>query len=518
MRPAPILQASWVSPMKIKRILCSAALALVTAVATAQTAPAGGQAAAPDPHTLTEAQIKQSEMPQTLFRLAAIYKQSGDLPRLVWSLQRLNALVPNSGELKLALASVYAQQGDSAKTYETLLHIQQQGFGYDIADNPAFAKVAGTKVWKYVSANLKANLAPFGEGKVAFTLPKGDYLFESLAYDPKKKQFLAGSVREGKVYRVGKDGKLDEFIAPTAENGLWGVYAIAVDADNDALYVASTNSVYFRGFKQEDFGKAGVFKFSLSSGKLIAKYLLTADKEARTLSTIALGKNGQVFAADGVRNIIYRVDGGALKVMVENPKLTSIRGLAVSGDGKRLYFADYSLGIFGVDLAAGKGFDLGYQPDRLVLGGIDGLYWYDDALVAIENGMSPRRVIRLRLDADGRSVAHAMPIDAGNAAFALPTYGAVDGDSLYFVANSQKGLYDQYGVLKDASKLEATKVFKSDLRFAWDSDVGRSVMQVGAGNGTVTAPMAAPAAKPGGTFGNVEGGVESNDAAKPSGH
>jgi len=503
--------------MKIKRILCLAALALLVSVATAQTPPQGAPAA-PDPHSLTEAQIKQAESPQALIRLASIYKQSGDLPRLVWALQQLNSLVPNSGELKLALASVYAQQGDSAKTYETLLHVQQQGFGYDLADNPAFAKVAGTKIWNYVSANLKANLAPFGEGKVAFTLPKGDYLFESLGYDPKKKQFLAGSVREGKVYRVGKDGKLEEFIAPTAENGLWGVYAIAVDAENDALYVASTNSVYFKGFRQEDFGKAGVFKFSLSSGKLVAKYLLAADKEARTLSTIAVGKNGQVFAADGVRNIIYRVDGGALKVMVENPKLTSIRGLAVSGDGKRLYFADYSLGLFGVDLAAGKGFDLGYQPDRLVLGGIDGLYWYDDALVAIENGMSPKRVIRLRLDKDGHNVAHAMPLDAANPAFTLPTYGTVDGDSLYFVANSQKALYDQYGVLKDASKLEATKVFKSDLRFAWDSDVGRAVLQVGAGNGTVTAPMAAPAAKPSGAFGNVEGGVESSDAAKPSGH
>ena len=504
--------------MKIKRILCLAALALAASLATAQTAPPAGGQPAPDPHALTEAQIKQAEVPQALVRLATIYKQSNDLPRLVWTLQRLNALVPNSGELKLALASVYAEQGDSAKAYETLLHMQQQGFGYDLADNPAFAKIAGTKVWKYVTANLKANLASFGEGKVAFTLPKGDYLLESLAYDAKRKQFLAGSVREGKVYRVARDGKLEEFIAPTAENGLWGVYAIAADADNDALYVASTNSVYFRGFKQEDFGKAGVFKFSLSSGKLIAKYLLAPDKEARTLSTIALGKNGQVFAADGVRNMIYRVDNGALKVMVENPKLTSIRGLAVSGDGKKLYFADYSLGIFGVDLAAGKGFDLAYPADRLVLGGIDGLYWYDDALVAIENGMSPKRVIRLRLDADGRSVAHVMPIDAGNPAFGVPTYGTIDGDSLYFIANSQKSLYDQYGVLKDASKLESTKVFKSDLRFAWDSEVGRRVMQIGAGTGKVTTPMPIPPAqKPNGAFGNVEGGVESSDA-KPSGH
>lgn len=503
--------------MKIKRILCCAVLALFAAVAQAQTKPAAA-APAPDPHALTEAQIKQAEVPTALYRLAAIYKQSGDLQRLVWSLQRLTALMPNTGELKLALASVYAEQGDSAKAYETLLHMQQQGFGYDLADNPAFAKIAGTKVWNYITANLKANLQPFGEGKVALTLPKGDYLFESLAYDPKRKQLLAGSVREGKVYRVGKNGALEDFIAPGPDNGLWSVYSMAVDADADALYVASTASVYFKGFKQEDFGKAGVFKFKLSTGKLLNKYLLAPDNQPRTLSTIAIGKGGQVFAADGLRNTIYRLDGGALKVMVENPKLTSIRGLAVSGDGKRLYFADYALGVFGVDLAAGKGFDLGYAPDRLVLGGIDGMYWYDNALVLVENGMSPKRVMRLHLDKDGRSVDRAMPLDAANPAFELPTYGTIDGDSLYFIANSQKHAYDAYGVLKDASKLEDVKVFKSDLRFAWDSDVGRRTMQISTGS-SGAAPAAAPAAAQKGLFDNVEGGAQSTPPAgtSPSG-
>ena len=80
-------------------------------------------------------------------------------------------------------------------------------------------------------------------------------MFESLVYDPARKQFLVGSVREGKIYRVSKDGKLEDFIAPRADNGLWSVYAMAADPASDALYVASTSSVYFKGFKQEDFGQ-----------------------------------------------------------------------------------------------------------------------------------------------------------------------------------------------------------------------------------------------------------------------
>ncbi|HEY6986536.1 MAG TPA: hypothetical protein VH375_10675, partial [Rhodanobacteraceae bacterium] len=259
--------------------------------------------------------------------------------------------------------------------------------------------------------------------------------------------------------------------------------------------------VYFKGFKQEDYGKAGVFKFKLSTGKLLNKYLLAPDNQARTLSSIAVGKNGQVFAADGLRNIIYRLDAGTLKPMVENPKLTSIRGLAVSDDGKRLYFADYALGVFGVDLVAGKAFDLDYATDKLVLGGIDGIYCYDGTLVVIENGMSPRRVMRLKLDKGGRKIESAMPLDVSNAAFGLPTYGAIDGDGLYFIANSQKNDYDAYGVLKDSGKLESVRVFRSDLRFAWDES--------GIPTQASAAPSAPASAPHTGLFDNVQSGVES---------
>ena len=498
--------------MKIKRIVCALVFAVAVAAAHAQTgkAPSG-----PDIANLTEAQIKGMQVPEALYRLAAIYKQKGDLRRMTWALRQLNALLPNAGELKLALASVYAAQGDKTSTYDLLLQMQRQGFGYDLTTNPAFSKVNDTRAWNYIAENLKANLKQFGEGKVAYTLPKGDFLFESLAFDPKKKQLLVGSVRDGKIHRVARDGKLEDFIAPSAENGLWSVYAMATDPAGENLYVASTSSVYFKGFKQEDYGKAGVFKFRLSDGKLLGKYLLTPDKEPRTLSTIAVGKNGEVFAADGVRNLIYRLDGGALKLMVENPKLTSVRGLAVSGDGKTLYFADYQLGLFGVDLSAGKAFDIDYSPETLTLGGIDGVYWYDGALVVIENGMSPKRVMRLKLDESGRKIVKAMPLDVNNAAFGLPTYGTTDGNSLYFVANSQKNDYDAYGVLKDESKLEPVRIFRSDMRFAWnEGGIGTQIMPIPTA-GEVKQRMSLPGAKKGDLFNNVEGGADSS--AKPSG-
>jgi sugar lactone lactonase YvrE len=486
--------------MLIRRILCVFAFGLVASFASGQQVPSRS-ASGPDPSTLTEAQIRGAETPGPLSRLAALYKEKGDYQRLSWALKRLTEMLPNDGQIELALATTYALLDKKSETYDLLLSMQKRGYGFDLSKDPNFDKVSKTKIWPYILQGLSANLKPFGEGKVAFALPAGDHLYESLAFDPKRGQLLVGSVRDGTIQLVSKNGALTDFIKPDADNGLWSVYALALDANDDALYVASTASVYFKDFRKEDFGKAGVFKFRLSSGKLLAKYpVISSDTRPNTLSSIAVGKGGLVFAADGLRNVIYRLDGTALKPMVANPRLTSIRGLTVSGDGKTLYFADYTQGVFGIDLAGGRGFDLRYDPAKLVLGGIDGLYWYDGTLVAIDNGMSPRRVMRLRLSPDGRSIVSTMPLEAAREEMTLPTYGAIQGDALYYVANSQKNAYDSFGTPKADAKLEPVKVFRSNLRFAWDDGA----------SGNPDKPAIISRSIPGrGKFSNVEGGSQS---------
>lgn len=481
--------------MHIRSILCAFLLAL-TGPVLAQERPA-----AVDPATLSQEQLAQIQTPAVLLRLAKGYKEVGDYERLSWTLERLVAFQPQVGELRLSLATAYAMLGQKQQTYDTLLGMQRAGYGYDLAGNPNFEKVTGTKVWDYLVENLANNLKSVGEGKVAFTLPGGDTLFESIAWDPGRKQFLVGSVRDGSILRVDAKGKTSAFIKADASNGMWSVYALAVDPAGEALYVASTSSVYFKGFRQEDYGKAGVFKFALADGKLLARYLLPSDAKSQTLSSIAVGPRGEVFVADGLRNIIYRLDGDALKPFVANPKLVSLRGMAVSGDGRMLFFADHLLGLFAADLATGRGLDLAVDPKQLALGGIDGLAWYDNHLVAVQSGMSPRRVLRLALSADGHSIIASTVLDAANAHFTLPTTGTVADDGYYFIADSQKNEYDGYGNPKDAAKLKPVEIFRSDLRYRWDDEKHATPTR---------ATSVVSESHPGsGRFANVEGGSTS---------
>jgi len=486
--------------MKIQSLILAIAAALVCSGAAAQEKPAADKAAARDAivkraEALTEDQVKKAHDIAALTRLAQIYNANGDTQRLIWVLQRVGELMPNSGDLKLQLALAYAKIDDKQHAYDTLIHMQMQGFGYDIGQDPRFEPIHGTRVWDYLVSNLEVNAKPFGEGKAAVELPKGDYAFTALAWDPKRSRLLVGSAREGKVQLADASGKLSDFISADADNGMWGVDALGIDTAHGKLYVASSASPLYKGFDANNAGKAGIFEFELASGKLVHKYTFAQDDGAHRLTSLVAGKNGDVYAADGARRQVFKLEGGALKQIVQNPKLTRISALALSDDGRTLYLADSALGIFGYDLSKGQAFEPHYNPASLVLGGIVGMYWFDGTLTVIEDDMVPKRVMRLQLSKDGRGIDGAMPLDVAQPAFAALGSGTVAGDKLYFFANSQDALYDAHGVLTATEKLEPVHVYASNLRFAWgQKGVGSALVPVGADPTVNHKPKARPAA------------------------
>jgi hypothetical protein len=463
-----------IQSLRIQSLVCAAALAVMSCVAGAQQASAPADAAAKAraeltrrAEALTEQQIMQSHDLAALSGLGQVYAAQNDMQRFIWVLQRVGELSPNSGELKLQLALAYAKIDDKPHAYDTLIRMQTQGFGYDISKDKRFEPIHGTKVWDYLVANLNVNAKQFGEGKAAFTLPKGDYLYDALAWDAKRGDLLVGSARDGAIRRVDAHGKIADFIKPDADNGLWGVDALAVDAAHGKLYAGSSSTAIFQGFSGDNAGKAGVFEFDLATGKFLKKYAFDAGSGTHRLTALAVASDGKVYAADAGRKQIFKLEDGNLRNVLNNPKLTSFSALTISGDGRTLYLADYALGIFGFDLATGKAFEVAHDPSRLVLGGIVSMDWYDGTLVIVEDGMVPKRIMRLQLDKDGRTIKSAMPLDVAHAEFNALGTSAIAGDKLYTIVNRQDGLFDDHGVLTDADKLAPTTIFRSNLRFAW---------------------------------------------------
>ena len=452
----------------MKHLILAAALSGLGALAQAQTAPAPATPSKPlaaTPDAIAKA-IAALDTPERAEVVALGLRTKGDYASEALAWQRAVTLRPHIGRYKLEMAAAYAQLDNKRATYNALLELQSQGYAFDIGKDPRFEKVSHTEAWTYTVQGLDANRAPFGEGKVAYTLPKEDLLIESLAWDPSRKQLLVGSAREGKVYLVGAGGKLKELVAANAENGMWAVFDIAVDAKNGFLWVASTAVPHFKGYNAEkDLGLAGIFKFDLKTGKFLKKFLSPSIVgQAFFLSTLTLSPDGVVYAADGVNNAVYQVRNDEFRRLFHAPLLSSIRGLAVSGDGKLLYMGDNERGLLGYDLANAKPFDVPV-PKTLALGGIEGVAWYKGNLVVVQNGMQPNRVMRLALTPDGRAVGGLHPIEANKPELTHPTLGTLAGDKFYFIANTQKGNYDRFGLLRDKSKLESTRIYEVDAGY-----------------------------------------------------
>ncbi|MCE7951208.1 MAG: hypothetical protein DYH18_08905 [Xanthomonadales bacterium PRO7] len=462
-----------IQSLRIPSLLLAVAFAAVAPAANAQQAASDDAAARAQAEfvqkakALTEEQVMQSHDIAGLSQLGQFYSAQNDTPRLIWVLRRVGELSPNSGDLKLQLALAYAKIDDKSHAYDTLIRMQTQGFGYDISRDKRFEPIHGTKVWDYIVSNLQVNSKQFGEGKPALELPKGDYLYDALAWDARHGDLLAGSARDGAIRRVDAHGKATDFIKPDAANGLWGIDALAVDAARGKLYVASSSTTIYQGFSGNNAGRSGIFEFDQGTGKFMQKHVFAQDGSVHRITSLAVAPAGKVYAADAMNKQVFTLEDGKLRDIVNNPKLTGITGLAVSGDGRTLYLADYALGIFGLDLATGKAFELAHDQSRLVLGGIVSMQWFDGTLIIVEDGMVPKRIMRLQLDKDGRSVASTMPLDVAHPQFVALGASTVAGDKLYTIVNRQDGLYDDHGVLAEADKLAPTQIFRSNLRFAW---------------------------------------------------
>jgi hypothetical protein len=94
------------------------------------------------------------------------------------------------------------------------------------------------------------------------------------------------------------------------------------------------------------------------------------------------------------------------------------------------------MGIMVIDIKGQKAGKLAV-PDTFNIGGIDGLYLWDNHLIVIQNGIKPQRVMRLQLDSSGTQVTAVRPLAVAQPAFDYPSFGTVQGKDLYYFANSQ---------------------------------------------------------------------------------
>jgi WD40 repeat protein len=416
----------------------------------------------------TEYELERMDDIDAVYQRWIDFQNNKDLLKQSYALKRLLTLRPYSTVFRWELARVYGQLDDKTAAYDSLILLQQEGMAFDPTSDEAFKPVSDTPAFKHIAKGLEANAKAFGEGKVIKTLAIDDALIESIAFDPASKRYFLGSGKTGAIYSVLPSGESKRFIVPDAVNALAGVHALAVDQPRNALYVASTMLRSFDQFNEKLLGTGGIFQFELSTGKLVRIYPFPADGKVRIISSMVVAKSGELYAADVASVSVLQIRDKQLTEMFSTQTLSSIRGLALSPDHKKLYFSDYDLGLFYADLELNQVRALQLKGQNL--GGIDGIYhWGGKYLLAIQNATLPSRIVRVELSADGGALTSVRPLEAGKPELVAPTFGVMNGDALVFISNSQRDLYDATGRIAADEKPWRRQLYQVSARFAMEA-------------------------------------------------
>jgi len=354
------------------------------------------------------------------------------------ALEALHELRPNNSEYMYQLVIAHALLDEKSQAYDLMLSMQRQGLAYDFTTTDKTANIRGTEVFDYVNDLMKRAAEPTGESEPVFTLPGDVKLPEAFTWDESRQKFLIGTMAEGQVLAVGKDGQVEELLKADADNGLWGVVDILADPPRNRLWVTSADIPGFARFNPKDKGRSALLEFKLDTLELVRSYPVPVDGYVHVLGNMALAPNGDLFVADRALPLVYSkpADSEKLEPMLVLKDMISQRGLAMQPDGRIMYVADREMGITVVDVA-GKRAGFLKKPDTLNLGGIDGLYLKDNAIIIIQNGIRPQRVMRLQLNASGTEVESVRPLAVAQPEFDFPSFGSLVGDDIYYFASSQ---------------------------------------------------------------------------------
>lgn len=363
---------------------------------------------------------------------------------------------PNDGALVYyqALALIALDRNDDAKA--ALRSLLGRKLGVIPAPRVGFEPLAQDAEFQVLRAALAAEEVRTAAAPVKVVLADAKLLPEGIAWHSASQRLFVGSVAQRRIALVSKRGRLRDF--SRASDGLDAVLGLHVDQRRAQLLAVSTNGILDEAKQSR---RNAVLRYALRGPRQVQRLPAPA---ALQLNDVCVAADGTLYASDSEAGRLFRAKSGELELHPFTPagSLRGANGVAAAPDGT-LYVAT-SAGIARVEPADAGVLALP-QPDAVVSAAIDGLYWHDGDLIGVQNVTSPGRVVRLVLAAGGRRIARLEVLQSHHhPEWDEPTTGAVAGDVLLVIANSQVSRILGDGTLSEPQKLRPTRVVAVPLR------------------------------------------------------
>ena len=410
---------------------------------------------------LLPAQTQKS--PGELYAEAQKAREEKDHKLLLSLYRQLEQLLPHNRVVLYNLSAAYSLNKDKKNTVLCLERTLAVNAADTIGSDPDFQWLKGEPEFKRIVAASADMRKPVLNSRTAFVIEQRDLHPESIAFDPATGNFYIGSVHHRKIVVRNSKGDMKDFV-PSARDGLDAVMGLKIDFKRRLLWVTTVAIPHMTGYKPEDLRRTAIVGFNLDTGAFVAKKVVH-EAENHLFGDLAVHPSGDVFVTDSSAGAVYRFHPptGKLETVAADDTFYSLQGLDVSPDGKYLFVEEYGNGVYLIDVAGKKIlWKIEHSADAPLVG-IDGLYFYKNSLVGIQNGVSPNRVSQFYLDKDFKKVERARVLERNNPHFNEPTLGLVAHDHLYYIANSQWKHYEKDGTIFPHQKLEDIVILKVTL-------------------------------------------------------
>ncbi len=358
------------------------------------------------------------------------YKEK-DYAAYLKNLLELSKQQPHNVWLTEVVARAYALNNMQQDALTTLRTLASMGMAVDTA-HADLASLKGVAEFEQLRPVFERNGAPAVRSRVAFTLAEKDLIPEGIAHDERTGDFYVSSIYRRKIVRVAKSGKIEDFTAPS-QDGLLNVLGMKVDAKRRVLWACT-----FSGPRDgERDGAGALFKYDLTSGKLIRKYDSPTDGRKHLYNDIALTQSGDAFITDSLAGavLLLRRATDTVETLIPAESFVYPNGVALSADERYLFVAD-TRGLHRIEVKSKQITKVG-QAENHSIAGIDGLYWHAGALIGVQNGFKPNRIIRIKLNPALDHIAELTVLESNHPQYEIPTTGVLARGSFYYIANSQ---------------------------------------------------------------------------------
>ncbi len=384
------------------------------------------------------------------------YKSKDYATFLKWT-KHLDSIRPYHPTFTYNLAAAFALNGKEKQANATLQKVVLMNHTVAFEADDDFKSVANSDGFKKVLALKKWQKNTISNSNKVVSLSEKELHPEGLELLSQSGVWLASSIRKRKIVSLDiRTGTCSDWLT---DDQLYAVFSMKKDRNEQFLWVATSSIPEMERYSSALEGKAAILKIDIKTKKIVKRFEIDGN---HVFGDVYVTQNNVVYVSDSNKPILYKIENDYMSewISLENEAF-NLQGIAMNSDESRLFVADYLKGIVVISLKNNERKWLTF-PEGTIGKGIDGLCFYKNSLIAVQNGVKPIRLVQFQLNDEQSEIIGYRTLDQNRVEFNEPALATIVKNKLYYFANSPWQAYDKNGAL-DGLKIEHPMLFELDL-------------------------------------------------------